>query len=47
MKMSEVFVRALKEVDEANVPPELRVVAFEKAVDMALPDAECQPPSSL
>jgi DNA-binding phage protein len=39
MKASEVLAKALEEIDEANVPAELRAVAFEKAVDLVLADA--------
>jgi hypothetical protein len=34
MEVREVLVRALKEVDEADIPSELRAVAFGKAVDL-------------
>jgi hypothetical protein len=39
MKVSDILVRALKEVDDANIPDELRAVAFEKAVDLVRVDA--------
>jgi len=38
MEVHDVLVRALKEVDEANVPQELRAVAFGKAVDLVVAD---------
>jgi hypothetical protein len=39
MEVHEVLVQALKEVDEANVPQELRAVAFGKAVDLVAANA--------
>jgi hypothetical protein len=39
MEVHDVLVRALKAVDEADIPEELRTVAFGKAVDLIAADA--------
>jgi hypothetical protein len=39
MEVHEMLIQALKEVDEANIPQELRAVAFGKAVDLVAANA--------
>ncbi len=47
MTLSDILVEALRAVEEAKVPPELREIAFAKAIDLAAGTEQAAPRSAV